>query len=121
MFLFSKNEDTLKKELFTYFTPTPPVRNRGYREKELDSVAQLFNEFNISFEIQSTVPAKTGFWTIFKIWGAEKDMSLLKSSDQYIEFQLAPSIDYQNSNSDDQLELISESDEQFENMDNFKI
>jgi hypothetical protein len=126
MFLFGKssnaNNTNTSKQLFTYFTPTPPLRNRGYREKELDIVAQLFTEYDINFEIQSTVSSETGFWTVFILTGAKENFIALEESEHYQEFKLS-SMNNQNSRgtADDQLELISEGDEEFGNLENFKL
>lgn len=124
MFLFGKSSkassNNTSKQLFTYFTPTPPLRNRGYREKELDSVAQLFLDFGIDFSIKSTVSCETGFWTLFILNSTEEKFHQLENSEQFQEFKLT-SLNMANDHRDDQLELISEGDEEFGNLDNFKV
>lgn len=118
---FTKKERPIK-ELFTYFTPNPPLRNKGYREKELDLVAQLFTTYNIQYKITSTIPGETGFWTIFEFSGTHEAMHALKNSPEYNEYKLTPlNQEYSQEVEENQLELISEGDEQFENLDNYKL
>ncbi len=55
-------------QTFTFYVPAPPVRNSGYREKELDK--QLYNVFKQGFVLESLTTEshngsrQEGMWVI---------------------------------------------------------
>ncbi len=70
-FLFPKR---YKIQTFTYYIPSPPDRDSGYREKQFDKV--FYDFINQGFEIISintvpnTGPKSSGMWYIATIRGA---------------------------------------------------
>ncbi|OIQ16370.1 MAG: hypothetical protein BM556_14590 [Bacteriovorax sp. MedPE-SWde] len=117
MFLFNKKSNDQDKitELFTYFIPNPPIRSKGYREKELDLIANLFSTYKVDFEIKSTVNCETGFWTLFVLKAPSAKLKELRNSAEYQEHKLS------SSQEEDEIELISEGDNEFSNLENFKL
>lgn len=64
--LFKKKQ--FKIQSFTYYIPSPPERQNGYREKQFDKV--FYNFINQGFEILSittqtnTGPSHSGMWIV---------------------------------------------------------
>lgn len=61
-------KNTFKIQTFTFFIPSPPARNSGYREKQFDKV--FYDFINAGYDVISfnTVPctstSQSGMWVI---------------------------------------------------------
>ena len=112
--MFKKLFKKQKKKTFTYFVPSAKVHGTFYREKNLDSITQLFESHDIDYSIDRTIPHNYGFWIIFNLIADDKRFHLLESDQQYLPHTL-------NSESDRDFELISENDDEFNDYDNFQV
>ena len=69
-------------QTFTYYIPSPPLRKKGYREKEFDK--QLFKFINNGYEIISVntqnnyTNSHSGMWVIFTVRALNEKASELK-------------------------------------------
>lgn len=102
------------KELFTYFTPCPPSRTTGYREKELDKLFKIFFKYDINPKILNTTQATTGAWVYIELSGTESNFSMLRKDPFYLDYDLQ-----ENHSANDELEIIQEGSDDFINTDNF--
>ena len=112
--MFNKLFKKPNKKTFTYFVPSAKVHGTFYREKNLDSITQLFQGHGVNYSIERTIPHNYGFWIIFNLEADEKDFASLESDPQYGPHAL-------NSDSDRDFELISENDDEFNDYDNFQV
>jgi hypothetical protein len=101
-------------ETFTYYIPSPPERSTGYREKELDAITKMFIDCNIEYNIETTISGQNGFWVVFNLFGGPADFIKLKESERYQEFSM------DHTSTSDQLELIHEHDDDFNDENNFQ-
>ena len=76
-----KNESQYKIQSFTFFIPSPPPRNTGYREKQFD---KLFYDFiNKGYEIISfntqvcSGQKQSGMWVLCVVRALNEEASLL--------------------------------------------
>lgn len=101
-------------ETLTYFIPAPPQRQTGYREKELDTLTSIVSENGLSFELTQTVPHTNGFWAIIVVTGTQKQFDKLYQNERFQELDV-------NQDHAPEVELIHDNDEEFQNLDIYKI
>lgn len=65
------------EQSFTFFVPSPPERNQGYREKEFDKL--FFELTQAGFEIidLTTQRAHHGMWIIIRMRPLKKELTKL--------------------------------------------
>ena len=105
---------TKQTETLTYFIPAPPPRQTGYREKELDVLISTIAETGLKFKIDQTIAHKNGFWAIILISGTKQQFELLYSDPRFQEHNV-------NQEHSPEVELIQDHDDEFQNLDNYKI
>lgn len=72
---------TYNIQTFTFFIPSPPARNSGYREKQFDKV--FYDFINAGYEVISfnTVPctssSQSGMWVVCLVRATNKEASEL--------------------------------------------
>ena len=114
--MISKLFSMKTKETFTFFIPCSKNPYVSYREKELDSLAPLFNQYEIDHHIVQTIPHEKGFWVIIELSSSQKNLENLSDDPLFKEYRL-----YNSNEQESELEIISESDADFTNSDNFKV
>ncbi|MFG1498574.1 hypothetical protein ABMA70_00105 [Halobacteriovorax sp. XZX-3] len=102
------------KQTFTYFIPSPPARSTPYQEKAFDQVTQFLNAKEMAYHIAHTAVNDKGLWVIIEIFGKQKEVTKLIQ-------ELNDSFNSSYSTeSDSELEIYYEENEEFHKDDNYK-
>lgn len=95
----SSEDNSQKIQTFTYFIPSPPRRDTGYREKQFDK--EFYEFINKGYEIisintqQSSDINKSGMWFICTVRSKNPESAKLEFLDSFNQFDDGP--DFQNS------------------------